>query len=335
MSRSSYQQVFLNQQADQLERTLSSLSLPVKVYGGSVSEDRIRYRLTPVSGTRPQAVAQAAEQVANALGVAKINIAREAQDLAIDVPVQPPSDLRLLPLLHAMHDLASLAVVLGMSRVGSPLAFYLTQPSTWHFWIHGRSGCGKSEQLRTAVLSLALTGRRSEIQFLGVDMSGRELAVLEALPHNLAALATTPDYAADLILWLAEEVDRRLLYGITQPHLAMVIDDLDWIEQVEMETLAGALRHITREGISAGVHLITASQDPTPASLRNVLTGSAVVEAQPASSGAEGIGSFELTSGREKVEFDLAWLSLHDLDAAVRLVQSGWRASGRNPLIGI
>jgi DNA segregation ATPase FtsK/SpoIIIE-like protein len=335
MSRSSYQQVFLNQQADQLERTLSSLSLPAKVYGGSVGEDRIRYQLTPVSGTRPQAVAQAAEQVADALGVANISVAKEPQGLSIDVPVMPASNLRLLPLLHAMHDLTSLAVVLGMSGAGSPLAFYITQPSTWHLMIHGPSGFGKSELLRTAALSLALTGRRSEVQFLGVDMSGRELAVLEALPHNLSELATRPDYAADLVLWLAEEVDRRLLAGIRQPHLVMVIDGLGWVEHTETEAVIDALRHITQEGPSSGVHLVTACLDQTPARWRMALTSPVVVEARPASTGPDRLVPFILTSGCEQVEFDMAWLSLHDLDTAVHLAQSGWRASGRSPIQGI
>jgi DNA segregation ATPase FtsK/SpoIIIE-like protein len=332
MSRSSYQHVFLDRQADQLERTLSSLSLPAKVYGGYVGEDRIRYQLTPVSGTRPQAVAQAAEQVADALGVTKISVAREPQGMAIDVPVLPLSDLRLLPLLHAMHDLTSLAVVLGMSAAGSPLAFYPTQPGTWHFLVQGPSGSGKSELLRTVVFSLALTGRRSEIQFLGVDMGGRELAVLEALPHNLAELGTTPDYAADLLLWLSEEIDRRLMSGVSQPHLVMVMDGLDWIEQMESDLLIGAIRHITRQGVSTGVHLITAGHDQMAARVRSALTGSMVVEARPLTGANQQLGRYQLKSGRERAEFELAWLSLRDLDTAVRLAQSGWRASRNRPL---
>jgi DNA segregation ATPase FtsK/SpoIIIE-like protein len=334
MSRSTYQQVFLDRQADQIERTLSSLSLPARVNGGYIGEDRIRYRLTPVSGTRPQAVAQAAEQVADALGVTQISVAREPQGLAIDIPVSPTNDLRLLPLLHAIHDLSSLAVVLGMSSNGSPLAFYLSHPTTWHFLVHGPPASGKSELLRTSVLSLALTGRRSEIQFMGIDMSGRDLVVMEALPHNLAELATTPEYASDLVLWLAEEVDRRLMAGITQPHLAMVIDGLDWVQQLNDDGLYGAFRHITQQGESCGVHLIAAGRERLPARLRNALTGSKLVEASPIAGGSDPSGRFQIKSVTEQIEFDLAWLSLRDLDTAVRLAQSGWRATGPAPVLG-
>lgn len=334
MSRSSYQQVFLDRQADQIERTLSSLSLPARVYGGYIGEDRIRYRLTPVSGTRAQAVAQAAEQVADALGVTQISVAREPQGLAIEIPVSPAYDLRLLPLMHAMQDLTSLAVVLGMSSDGSPLAYYLSQPTTWHFVVRGPDRSGKSELLRTSVLSLALTGRRSEIQFMGIDMSGRDLVVMEALPHNLAALASTPEYASDLVYWLAEEVDRRLMAGISRPHLAMVIDGLDWVENSSGDGLYGALRHITRQGVSCGVHLIVAGRDQMSARLRSALSGPMVVEAEPITGSAFPPGRFQIKSGREQVHFDLAWLSLRDLDTAVRLAQSGWRATGPLPYSG-
>ena len=92
------------------------MSLPARVYGGYIGEDRIRYRLPPVSGTRPQAVAQAAEQVADALGVSQISVARGEQGLAIEIPVSPASDLRLLPLLHAIQDLPSMFIAKQQRR---------------------------------------------------------------------------------------------------------------------------------------------------------------------------------------------------------------------------
>lgn len=334
MQRLSYQQVFLDRQADQIERALSSLALPAKVYGGSIGEDRIRYRLTPVSGTQPQAVAQVAEEVADALGVAQISVARDPQGLAIDIPVSQGPVLRLLPLLHSMQDLTPLMVVLGMSEAGMPLAFYLTQLQTWHCLVLGASGCGKSELLRTTLLSLALTSRRSEVQFLGVDLSGRELTLIEALPHNLAEVAAAPEYATDLLLWLAEEIDRRQTYRIQQPHMVMFIDDLDWIGEMGSEPVR-ALKRIIQDGPSTGVHLIAAARDNCPAVVRHAFTGPGVIKVQPIAGVDQQPGRFQLAAGRETATFEAAWLTLRDLDTAVRLAQSGWRANSMTPLMEV
>ncbi|MCJ7706854.1 MAG: hypothetical protein MUO38_04460, partial [Anaerolineales bacterium] len=74
----------LDLQADQIERALLGLSLPVRVNGGEVGRGWVRYHLTPVAGTSSGRVSEAAGAVADAIGVAEVRVAHVENGLAID-----------------------------------------------------------------------------------------------------------------------------------------------------------------------------------------------------------------------------------------------------------
>jgi DNA segregation ATPase FtsK/SpoIIIE-like protein len=339
MSKAHLHQAYLNQQADRIERALSSMALPAKVQGGRVGERWVRYHLTPVSGTQSHQVTQAADAIADAIGVMEVRVAKEPRGLSVEVPVQQGVELRLLPLLHALPNLAPLTAVVGMMTTGSPLLFNLNRRSTWNLLVTGAGGSGKSELIRSLMISLALTSRRSQVNFLGIDMGGRELAVLEALPHALTDLATEPGFARELILWLGLEIERRLATGIEQPHLVLVIDDLDWLEREQDAEALSALIRIGRQGIAAGVHYLAACRSPLSSTLSELRGARGLVEAGPleadTSQGELVVGRFQFVAGRDVSEADVAWLSVRDLDSAVRLADAGWRAVGMPALSGV
>ena len=168
-------QVWQDRQAVRIARTLSSLELPVRVNGGQVREGRVRYHLTPMGATQAEALESVEQAVATALGAKQVRVAREVGGVALEVKSEPESQLRLLPLMHAMGQLKPLTAVLGMATAGYPLTLSLVDPTSQHLLVEGPTGSGKSELLRTLLISLALTSRPSQLQVLAIDPSGRPL----------------------------------------------------------------------------------------------------------------------------------------------------------------
>jgi S-DNA-T family DNA segregation ATPase FtsK/SpoIIIE len=194
----------------------------------------------------------------------------------------------------------------------------------------GPEGCGKSELLRSLMLSIALTSRRSQANFMGIDIGGREFAVLESLPHALTDLATEQGFAVEIILWLREEIERRKRVGVTHPHLILFVDDMAWFVRNKDAEVIAALSTIVRLGQDVGIHLLAASRVSLPPALRRLLHHRGVVEAEAVldqSQPGSAVGRFRFSSGRDTSIADTTWMSARDLDTAVRLVNAGWRAA--------
>jgi S-DNA-T family DNA segregation ATPase FtsK/SpoIIIE len=321
MERAFYREAAFNHQANQIESALTHLALPARVAGGVIREDRVRYHLTPAVGAQPLEFIQLAEDVANAIGVEELRVVREAGELAIEVPLKRASDLRLLPLLRTLPRLQPLSALAGMSLDGKPLVLDLARQRTWHVLIQAPAGSGKSELLRTLLLSLGLFSRPAQVGFLGIDPGGRELAPLEALPHALTDLASDAGFAEDLLLWLAEEIDRRRLTGVRSPHMMLFIDGLDELQARFGTALHEMLSPILARGQEAGVHLIASARltDLNQGDARGVMR----VDWREEQEGRA--GRFCFRSGLEAVLADVAWMGARELDEAVRMVQSGWR----------
>ncbi len=315
MSEQRGQRVWLQRQADRIERTLTALELPVRVSGGRVSEGRVRYHVTPMALTRAEQIEAAGSDVAAALGAPRINVARERNGLSIEVESSGGDSLRLLPLMHALGDPDPLTAVLGMSDDGRPLTFSLAGEAPAHLWIEGGAGSGKSELLRTAALSLALASRPAQLQLMGVDLSGRELLWLDSLPHTLATLARDAGVAEDLLRWLAREVERRLRLALTRPALLLLIDDASALAQVESGGALAALGAVAERAAETGVHVFAAGRN-RPGELPLAIShGDAAVRAE----GAGGTGRFRFQHAQTAIMAQAAWLPARELATAVAL----------------
>ncbi len=310
----------VNEAADRLERALSGLSLPIRIQGGRVSEDAVRYVVTPMNGTRVEQLQDAEASIARALGVQRVHVARDGDDLAIEVPGERTDWPRLLSILEDIGDRRSLSLVAGLDERGRAVLIPLRQPDTWHVAVLGDVGVGKSELMRSLVLSLALIHRQSMIQLFGIDLGGRELTVLEAVPHALTDVATEPRFAAELMAWLVEEGARRERYGILRPDLILAVDDTSRLIEAD-HSAAGQLRQLALQGRRWGIHLILADRASTDPASRpwDHTPGWAIVK------GGDGTGRFALTAGIRALPFTAAWLTASDLNLAVRQVRTGRR----------
>ena len=322
-----YKQAYLEQQADQIESALSEIQMPVRVDGGVVKEDRVRYHLAPAIGLRADDLMQAMDHVSASLGGADVRYIWEAQGQTVEVAFSRGKELRLLPLMHTLDGLHSMQAVVGMEANGRPLLLDFTSRNTWGMLIAAPKGAGKSELLRSILVSLALTSRRSEVNFIGIDLSGRELAILDALPHTLSAIAMDVSSAAELLLWIYEEIEQRRFSGISKPHLVLFIDDLNHLLQAVGEDGAGLLKTIIDGGQDAGIHVVAAYRPPLKSiesslqSFPGLVKATAYPNDQGKGTTYDGRFTFKVGSIANLVE--VAWLNVHDLDAAVRLAQNG------------
>ena len=170
-----------------------------------------------------------------------------------------------------------LAAPIGHSVAGG-LAFDLVSDGP-HLLIAGTTGSGKSELLRTLVLSIAVHHSPNAVNFLFIDFKGgAALRILSELPHAVGLLtdlsATT---VARALRALRAEIKRReTLFALhlvgdirdwpddhrpVLPRLVLVIDEFRMLVDDVPGAMADLMR-IATLGRSLGVHLIMATQRP-------------------------------------------------------------------------
>lgn len=324
---------YLDRQADQIEAMLLDYEAPARVEGGVVREDRVRYHLTPNVGTGVQNLVVAVDRLAESLGVEGLQIQAEADGITMDIPFHPAAGVRMLPLLHTLRRIRPCTSLVGMQPNQKPLLIDWARPATWHAWISAPAGSGKSELLRSLLLSLSLTSRSSEVQLLGIDLGGRELAVMEALPQSTYMLASEAGYAGELLHWLAEEIDHRRRIGFSTPHLFLFIDELAGLLDAMGPALEPLLREIILGGRDVGVHVVGACRSMVLDQIPSLQSLSGIARAFPAQVTGDrrstAVGRFAFRERNNETVVDIAWLTARDLDTAVELVRSGWRACER------
>lgn len=149
-----------------------------------------------------------------------------------------------------------------------------------HALIAGTTGSGKSELLRTLVVSLAAAASPEQVTFVLVDYKGGStFDACVDLPHTLAVVTDLDaELAERAMISLEAELRRRehLLRSVgaadltdyrarpdteALPRLVVVIDELAALV-TEVPAFVPALISVAQRGRSLGVHLILATQRP-------------------------------------------------------------------------
>jgi S-DNA-T family DNA segregation ATPase FtsK/SpoIIIE len=148
-----------------------------------------------------------------------------------------------------------------------------------HGLIAGTTGSGKSELLRTLVVSLAARSSPDHVTMILVDYKGGStFDACARLPHTVGVVTDLDDGLAQrMLVSLDAEVRRRerLLRAAGAddlaayrravaeplPRLAVVIDEFATLAK-ELPDFLGALVSIAQRGRSLGIHLVLATQRP-------------------------------------------------------------------------
>ncbi len=299
---------------------------------GALPKDSMRLSMTG----GPRQSLNTTEAITQLRQSSQIAMGTEVRRLDIKTPLAQEGIQRLLPMLCTIGNPSPLTAAVGMAENGQPLLINFQKKSTWNLVVEGPTGCGKSELLRTLAVGLAASSRQAHLQLMGIDIGGRELALLEGLPHMLTDLASDKQFAYEMTDWLAGEVVRRKKTGIHDPHIFLLVDDAEaLLGNIEKEILVN-LSLIGGQGCLAGVHLIMASRRAVSSPGEDLFNPRSTVKAIPAWQQGRGNsqviktpGTFMFKVGEKKTIVQAAWLTAQDLNTATDHIQAGWRTGDR------
>jgi S-DNA-T family DNA segregation ATPase FtsK/SpoIIIE len=215
----------LELQSNRIEMVLASYKAPGRVTGGIVTPRVVQFHLSPAAGTRVGKVQALADELALALGVANVRVSRRGSSMELEIPRDDARPVKLLPLMARLAQAQPPAgalyttqselkmlpgtAVLGMCDDGAPLLIRLPSPDVAHVLISGTTGSGKTALCQTLILSLAMTHRRSQLQFVLVDPKQRAFAPLVTLPHLMRPIIGDAVEAASVLEGLVRLMETR------------------------------------------------------------------------------------------------------------------------------
>lgn len=315
----------LNFQADRIERVLASHRVPARVHGGNVTPRWIRFLLTPALGARMATVRNLSEELALALGAEDVRVDRAGDSIAVEVTRPDPEPVRLTRLLRMVEAVPPLTACLGLTDDARPLMLRLPSPDVTHVLVAGATGSGKTELMRSLVVSLALLNRQARLQIALIDPKSRGFLPLSGLPHIIGEVASDATAALRLLERLTGEMERRDRDRVSTPSIVVVVDELLDLLAAGGAPVEAALTRLAQRGREAGLHLIAGAQRPSAAALGPLLKANfpvrvvgrvgsvedARVAAGVTGTGAEklqGRGDFVLVASGRTVHFQAAWI---------------------------
>jgi S-DNA-T family DNA segregation ATPase FtsK/SpoIIIE len=265
----------LEVQSDRIEMVLSNHKAPARVTGGVVTPRAVQFHLSPAAGTRINKLQTLADELALALGVANVRVSRQGGNIQLEVP---RDDARPVKLVSLMSRLAQGRLfphgpgtaVLGLCEDGAPLLIRLPSPDVAHVLISGTTGSGKTALCQAIILSLAMTHRRSQLQFILVDPKRQAFAPFGQLPHLLRPIIGDGMEAANALADLVRlmemrghapsEASRR---HTIEPRIVLMLDELADLIQIAGKALRDPLTRLVQRGREAGIHVVACTQKPS------------------------------------------------------------------------
>ncbi len=242
-------------------------------------------------------------------------------------------------MLPDLPMLPPVTAVLGLSAEGDPYTLPLMAPEVTHALIAGATGCGKTELLRTLLLSLALYNRQAYLQLVLIDPKRRGLTPLDGLPHLIAPVATSSQEAQELLEYVVAEMERRDREGAgPTPRIIVAIDEVGDLLAVADKEVERLLVRLAQRGREAGFHLLISTQRPSadavPGALKanlparligRVASGQeALTAAGIPGTNAEllvGSGDFAAVVGSQVTRFQAAYTGPVDIQRTVEYLQ--------------
>ncbi len=273
--------------ADQLVQTLQAFGIDVGHQGVVLAPAFIRVKLKPNLGVKVGSILKSSNDLRVQLGLTYPPlIAPQAGYISVDLPRPDRQtayfDCYIRP--QTLSPTEPTRIAIGINLEGQLVEADLSDPNTCHFLVGGTTGSGKSEFLRSLLLSLLVRHSPEHLKIALVDPKRVTFPEFEQMPWLYQPVVKEGDRAIKLMENLVQEMDFRYRqFEVNQCNnlssynqkfnqqpdkiLARIVCIFDEYADfmAEKETARALELSIKRLGAmarAAGIHLIIATQRP-------------------------------------------------------------------------
>ncbi len=269
--------------AQQLVETLKSFKLGVDYLGSVVGSAFIRVKLKPHFGVKFTSIVNTSQDLKVHLGIADTPlIATQAGYISVDLPRTSRQiasfENYITPV--SLPPTSPVKIAIGVDLNGKLVEADLADPNTCHFLVGGTTGSGKSEFLRSLLLSLLVRHTPDRLKIALVDPKRVTFPEFEKMPWLYSPIVKDSDRAIALMEQLVAEMDKRYqrfegagcadLTSYNQkssqilPRIVCIFDEYaDFMtEKDSRNALEQNIKRLGAMARAAGIHLIIATQRP-------------------------------------------------------------------------
>ncbi len=268
---------------EKLVKTLRSFGINVDYQGAAIAPAFIRVKLRPHEGIRVNSILRSSDDLRVQLGLPYAPlIAPQSGYVSVDLP-RP--DRQIASFDNYIYRLESqpysaLKIAIGINLEGELIEADLSDPNTCHFLVGGTTGSGKSEFLRSLLLSMLYRHSPEHLKIVLVDPKRVTFPEFEYMPWLYSPIVKDDERAISIMTDLVNEMDRRYqqfekfrcadisTYNskATNPltRIVCIFDEYaDFMAEKEIRTaLELSIKRLGAMARAAGIHLIIATQRP-------------------------------------------------------------------------
>jgi S-DNA-T family DNA segregation ATPase FtsK/SpoIIIE len=273
--------------ATELVATLQSFGVGVTYHGAAIGPAFIRVKLKPNSGVKVSSILKLSDDLRVQLGISNPPlIAPQAGYVSVDLP-RPDRQSALFDQYiqpQTPPPTAPTRIAIGVNLEGQLIEADLSDPNTCHFLVGGTTGSGKSEFLRSLLLSLLVRHSPDQLKIALVDPKRVTFPEFGQMPWLYTPVAKESDRAIELMENLVGEMESRYqkfevnqcndLDSYNQKHLQQpnkllprivcIFDEYaDFLAEKETaKALELSIKRLGAMARAAGIHLVIATQRP-------------------------------------------------------------------------
>ena len=275
--------------AQQLVETLKSFKVNVDYLGAAVGPAFIRVKLKPHLGVSVTSLLKKSTDLQVQLGIANPPlIAPQAGYVSVDLPRLDRQVARFEDYVGARHASplhpTPVRIAIGVDLDGKLVEADLSDPNTCHFLVGGTTGSGKSEFLRSLLLSLLYRHSPEQLKIALVDPKRVTFPEFEQMRWLLSPVVKDSEDAIALMEQLVSDMEQRYrlfeaagcshldAYNQQQaraqkalaPRIVCIFDEYaDFMAEKETcKALELSIKRLGAKARAAGIHLIIATQRP-------------------------------------------------------------------------
>lgn len=273
--------------SNQLVETLQSFKIGVDCLGVAVGPAFIRVKLKPNPGVKFASILNRAEDLKVHLGIAnRPLIATQPGYVSVDLP---RLERQVASFEHYIQSQVTppnhpVRIAIGVDLDGKLVEADLSDPNTCHFLVGGTTGSGKSEFLRSLLLSLLYRHSPEQLKIALVDPKRVTFPEFEHMRWLLSPVVKDSEDAIALMEQLVSDMEQRYRWfeaaGCSQldaynqqqtqrqkppvPRIVCIFDEYaDFMAEKETsKALELSIKRLGAMARAAGIHLIIATQRP-------------------------------------------------------------------------